>query len=187
MFTEHAGAKLVITGPPGAGKTTAIAQISEITPIVTEVLATDLLAQEKEQTTVGLDFGQITLNDGETVALYGTPGQGRFSFMWDILLQGAQGVIILINHARPDPLADLREFAQAFSEHLRSGRAVLGISRHTEAVRPSLDDYAEALTAAGCPAPVLAVDVRVRDDVLLLVESLALMGERHAEDRLIAG
>lgn len=177
MLTEHNGAKLIITGPPGAGKTTAIAQISEIAPISTEVLATDALAEEKQQTTVGLDFGRVTLHDGESIALYGTPGQVRFSFMWSILLEGAEGVIILVNHQRPDPLADLTEFVHFFAAHLAGGRAVVGISRHDDAQGPRLDEYAAVLDTAGCPAPVLAIDVRQRDDVLLLIESLALLGE----------
>lgn len=177
MIADRDSSKLIITGPPGAGKTTAIAQISEIAPITTEVLATDALADEKELTTVGLDYGQITLPDGEMVGLYGTPGQTRFDFMWDILLNGANGVIVLVNHQRPDPLGDLKHFAQMFADHLAQGRAVVGISRHAESSLPRLDDYAEVLAAAGCPAPVLAVDVRQREDVLLLVESLALLAQ----------
>lgn len=177
MHTEYSGAKLIITGPPGAGKTTAVAQISEIPPITTEVLATDALAEEKEQTTVGMDFGRITLQDGESIALYGTPGQARFSFMWNILLEGAEGVIILVNHQRPDPLGDLAEFVRFFAAQLAGGRAVVGVSRYDDALRPHLDEYAAVLDAVGCPAPVLAIDVRRRDDVLLLIETLALLGE----------
>ena len=89
MFHDELLAKLLVSGPPGAGKTTAIYALSEIPPICTEVLATDELTLEKEETTVGMDYGQITLGEGEVIAVYGTPGQPRFSFMWQILLEGA--------------------------------------------------------------------------------------------------
>lgn len=175
MFVDTGAAKLIVSGPPGAGKTTAIAALSEIPPISTEVLATDELALEKDETTVGMDFGQITLSEGEVLAIYGTPGQTRFSFMWEILKQGAQGLILLLNHMRADPIADLHDFAATFTEMFEQGLVVVGISRFDAAVGPSLDDYSQALSALPTPVPLFAVDVRERDDVLLLVETLAVM------------
>lgn len=168
-------AKLLVSGPPGAGKTTAIARLSDIPPISTEVAATDELVFEKAETTVGMDYGQVMLEGGELLALYGTPGQPRFSFMWQILLDGAAGVILLLNHRRPDPLADLRAFVPTFAALFAAQRAVIGISRHTPDVGPALDEYLECLQHLGADAPILAVDVREREDVLLLVESLELL------------
>jgi signal recognition particle receptor subunit beta len=176
MLVDAEVAKLLISGPPGAGKTTAIRALSEIPPISSEVLATDDLALEKEETTVGLDFGQITLEDGEVLAIYGTPGQVRFSFMWDILKDGAQGLILLLNHLRPDPLADLREFVPTFADMFAEGVAVVGVSRYDTEIGPALQSYADLLAELGVMAPVVAVDVRERDDVLLLVETLAMLG-----------
>src|SRR5262245_30126910 len=77
--------KIVFAGPMGAGKTTAICAISDVPPVSTEVRNTDQRVCAKEATTVALDFGQLRLEDGTVVMLYGTPGQERFSFMWDIL------------------------------------------------------------------------------------------------------
>lgn len=167
--------KLLISGPPGAGKTTAIHALSEIPPITTEVLATDELVLEKDTTTVGMDFGQITLGEGETLALYGTPGQPRFSFMWQILLDGAAGVILLLNHQRPDPLADLDEFLPTFGDLFHSEQAVVGVSRFDETRGPDLQAYGERLAQHGLCTPVLVVDVRHPEDVMLLVESLYLL------------
>lgn len=175
MYGDTGAAKLIVSGPPGAGKTTAIAALSEIPPISTEVLATDELSLEKDETTVGLDFGQITLRDGEVLAIYGTPGQTRFSFMWEILKQGAQGLILLVNHARPDPIADLNDFAASFVDLFARGHAVVGISRFDAAGGPSLDDYSRALAALNASVPVFAVDVREAEDVYLLVETLAVL------------
>lgn len=174
LFDGHLD-KLLISGPPGAGKTTAIAAISEIPPISTEVAATDELVFEKDETTVGMDYGQVTLGDGAVLALYGTPGQTRFSFMWQILLNGAAGVILLLNHRRPDPLADLREFVPTFLPMFQAHRAVVGVSRYCDDTGPALGEYLDTLHTLGTDAPLLAVDVRDREDVLLLVETLELL------------
>lgn len=90
--------KLVVAGPVGTGKTTFIGALSEIPVVETEALATEDLG--KPTTTVGLDFGLLTL-DGVTLHLYGTPGQDRFDFMWDILMQGAAGFLLLVAGDRP--------------------------------------------------------------------------------------
>lgn len=177
MTIEHTFAKLIITGPPGAGKTTAIASLSEIPPITTEVLATDELALEKEETTVGLDYGQITLDDGELLAIYGTPGQVRFSFMWEVLATAARGVVLLINHDRADPVQDLKDFAEAFRSHFDQQQVVVGISKYNDAAGAGLADYAAALDALDLQAPLFPVDVREREDVILLIQVLASLTE----------
>ncbi len=168
-------AKLLISGPPGAGKTTAVRSISDIEPVSTEVLATDELALEKDMTTVGMDFGEVTLDGGQPLAIYGTPGQPRFSFMWQILLDGAAGVVLLINHQRPDPLRDLAEFLPTFGNLFESGQAVVGISRYDDAYGPPLSAYADLLAEHQLDTPVMTVDVREREDVQLLIETLALL------------
>ncbi len=120
--------KFIFTGPPGAGKTTAIAAISEFPPVSTDVLSTDDLAKTKEKTTVAMDFGQITLDNGLKIGLYGTPGQERFRFMWEILVQGGLGLIVLIDNRRPDPLKDLEIYLDNFSEFIDKTDAVIGIT-----------------------------------------------------------
>ena len=96
--------KIVFAGPMGAGKTTAIRSISDTPPVSTEVDNTDRAAYDKESTTVALDYGQLLLDDGTAVRLYGTPGQERFSFMWEILCSGAIGVILLIDGSSANAL-----------------------------------------------------------------------------------
>ena len=90
--------KLLVVGPVGAGKTAFIQALSE-----TEVVETDELASEeigKERTTVALDYGTLTL-DGIPIHLWGTPGQERFSFMWDLLAEGALGLVLLVPGDNP--------------------------------------------------------------------------------------
>ncbi|RZL65645.1 MAG: GTP-binding protein [Variovorax sp.] len=163
--------KILFTGSMGAGKTTAIGSISEVPPIVTDVRNTDLSAA-KARTTVGLDYGQLTLDSGDRVRLFGTPGQTRFDFLWQILVKNALGMIILTDNSRPDPLADLHTYLDGFAEPLKGIPCAIGVGRLETHSRPSLDDYAEALARRGQIFPVLGVDVRRRDDVILLIDTL---------------
>ena len=89
----HTDHKIIFTGPVGAGKTTAIASISDIEPIRTDEHASDMTQKRKSNTTVAMDYGMIRLGPKEKVHLYGTPGQERFDFMWDILTKGGIGLV----------------------------------------------------------------------------------------------
>jgi uncharacterized protein len=164
--------KLIFTGSMGAGKTTAIAAISEIAPVSTDVQNSDLATNNKATTTTALDYGEVTLEGGDKLRLYGTPGQARFDFMWKILGIGALGVVILVDNSRPDPIADLREYLHAFSEIASGSRAVIGVGRNESHVHPTIDDYHAAIEHFGLQIPVLSVDVRRREDVLLLLDIL---------------
>jgi uncharacterized protein len=163
--------KIVFTGPMGAGKTTAIRSISDTPPVSTEVANTDQSKVAKATTTVALDYGQLRLDDGTSVSLYGTPGQERFSFMWEILCRGALGVVLLIDGSTATALDDLSAYAQDFRRINPYQPFVIGVGRapKDEAV---LDEYAKALAGRGIVAPVFGVDVRRREDVLLLIETL---------------
>ena len=88
--------KIVFAGTMGAGKTAAIQTISQIQVLSTEALNTDTAAHQKALTTVGIDYGEIALDDETKVGLYGTPGQERFNFMWGVICKGALGTILLI-------------------------------------------------------------------------------------------
>jgi hypothetical protein len=102
--------KIVIAGGFGTGKTTMVKSVSEIAPLQTEELLTeasvgvdDLAGVEgKTTTTVALDFGRITISPEIVLYLFGTPGQGRFWFMWDELAQGAIGAVVLVDTRRLD-------------------------------------------------------------------------------------
>lgn len=163
--------KILFTGTMGAGKTTAIAAISETAPVVTDVANTDS-SLAKATTTVGLDFGQLTLDNGDRLRLFGTPGQSRFDFMWRILAQNALGVIILIDNARPDPLADLDMYLDGFADALSQMPCAVGVGRTESHPTPSLDDFSLRLESRSLVLPVLAVDVRRKDDVALLIDTL---------------
>lgn len=164
--------KFIFTGPPGAGKTTAIATISEFPPVSTDVFATDSVASMKDKTTVAMDFGEITLENGQKIRLYGTPGQKRFDFMWKILVQGGLGLLILINNDLPDPLAELEQYLTDFDEFIKETDVVIGVTRMDISPSPSLDDYYNFLREREQMCPVFAIDARSEPDVLLLLDAL---------------
>jgi signal recognition particle receptor subunit beta len=169
-------AKIVFTGPPNSGKTTAIGVLSDTPPIVTDVSNHDA-GLAKSRTTVGMDYGVVSLGGSEQVRLFGTPGQKRFDFMWRILVRNAIGIAILIDNSQPEPLSQLREFVESLAEELRSTSCVVGVGRSESHPAPTLDAFADLLAEFGHMFPVVAVDVRRRDDVLMMVELLLAQTE----------
>lgn len=163
--------KLLFAGPMGAGKTTAITAISGAAPIATEALNSDRVQHAKAQTTVAFDYGEVQMGGGERLRLYGMPGQARFDFIWKMASEGALGVVLLLDNTRPDPLADLDSYVEAFLRLAEQAAMVIGIGRSAEG-RTGVDDYAARLALRGIVVPVFTVDVRERDDVLLLLDAL---------------
>jgi signal recognition particle receptor subunit beta len=165
--------KLIFTGPMGAGKTTAISAISEVPPIRTDVKTTDAEGKaRKETTTVALDYGFITLDDGNRIHLYGTPGQERFDFMWTILTQGGIGLVLMLDNARPAPLDDLVFYLDAFKDFIAQTSVVIGVTRMDLSREVDLDDYRNKLFERGQIYPVFEVDAREANDVKILIHAL---------------
>ncbi len=111
--------KIVVTGPFAAGKTTLIRTISEITVLSTERGITDSTRARKSETTVAMDFGRITIDRDLVLYLFGTPGQERFDFMWEILGEGMLGYVVLVDAEREDSLAEAAGILGAFRRMAR--------------------------------------------------------------------
>ncbi|MFI1679739.1 GTP-binding protein [Streptomyces sp. NPDC020607] len=172
--------KIVVAGGFGVGKTTLVTAVSEITPLQTEALMTQASADtddltgtpEKTTTTVAMDFGRITLDDDLVLYLFGTPGQQRFWFMWDDLVRGAIGAVVL---------ADTRRLSDCFPalDYFESCGLpyVVAVNHFDGSEKFEVADVREALTVPP-HIPVLIMDARQRISV---IESLlALVG--HALD-----
>ncbi|MEZ5479978.1 MAG: ATP/GTP-binding protein [Thiolinea sp.] len=164
--------KIIFTGPVGSGKTTAIASISDIKPVTTDEYASDMTKSRKPQTTVAMDYGLIRLGDSERVHLYGTPGQERFDFMWDILTKGGIGLILLLDNTRKDPFRDMKFYTNAFRDFIAKEQMVVGVTRMDLQRKPGLNDYRGWLEELAISAPLFEVDARSRDDVTTMVQAL---------------
>ncbi len=167
--------KIVVSGPVGSGKSTFIRTLSE-----TEVVDTDALASEaigKALTTVAMDYGTLRL-DGQLLYLFGTPGQERFDFMWDVLTQGALGLVLLVRGDQPDDFPQARRQL----DYLLSQQSVPYVVGVTRQDRPPVWGPGEvALYMGQPPERVVGLDAtNPRSAVTPLLRLLELMLEADA-------
>jgi small GTP-binding protein len=106
--------KMVVTGPFSSGKTQFIQTVSEIDVVATERKISSESERIKETTTVAMDFGRITVDDDLVLYLFGTPGQKRFDFMWEILSEGMLGFVVMVDSSRPETFREARRILETF-------------------------------------------------------------------------
>ena len=106
--------KIVVTGPFSSGKTEFIRSVSEIDVVSTERKISTDAEKIKETTTVAMDFGRITVDEDLILYLFGTPGQRRFDFMWEILSEGMLGFIVMVDSTRPETFREARSILETF-------------------------------------------------------------------------
>lgn len=162
---RHGGTavKIVVTGPFSAGKTTLIRTISEITVLSTETDITDASRSRKAETTVAMDFGRITIDRDLVLYLFGTPGQERFDFMWEILGEGMLGYILLIDASRTDSLEQAVGILAAFRKMARVPFVVA--LNHTDDLDPLEEDRVRAVLELAEDTPVVPCDATDRESV----------------------
>ncbi len=155
--------KVVVTGPFNAGKTTFIKAVSEITVLSTERQVSDISGEGGGETTVAMDFGRITVSDDVVLYLFGTPGQARFSFMWETLSEGMLGFVLLVDATEPQTFADAKEMIDFFTNMsdvpfvVAANKVDADDTDTIRAVRTELE-LADRI-------PLLPVDARKKDSV----------------------
>ena len=162
---KHGGTavKIVVTGPFSAGKTTLIRTISEITVLSTEQDITDSTRSRKAETTVAMDFGRITIDRDLVLYLFGTPGQDRFDFMWEILGEGMLGYILLVDSSREDSLGEAVGILAAFRKMARVP-FVVALNR-SAGMDPQDEERVRDVLALDEDTPVVPCDATDRESV----------------------
>lgn len=167
-----ATAKIVLVGPVGAGKTSAIRAITDGKPISTEVPMTQGATAGKTTTTVALDFSSIALDDGTPVFVYGLPGQDHYAFMRPIILKGALGAIVLLDARREELLDDCAQWLDAIATAAPDAVAVVGVTHADTRPGFSLAPLRAAVRRHASPVAVFTLDARDRQQTHQLVRAL---------------
>jgi uncharacterized protein len=167
--------RLVVTGTVGAGKSTFVQTVSELGSIETDEIATDEIAALKKTTTVAFDFNRIQLNSQIVLHIYGTPGQVRFDFMWELLIQRAEAYILLVAAHRRADFQPTREIIAFMNERVEIPM-VIGLT-HTDCAGALSSE--EVLTGLGYGRsdrpPLVVVNPHHRASVFAALASAAVL------------
>ncbi|WP_260863780.1 GTP-binding protein [Citrobacter sp. Marseille-Q6884] len=171
--------KILFAGPTGAGKTTAINTVSDVSVVSTEVPRSSLDTEsEKSQlipkntVTIGIDYGEFSFDDNTRVRLYGVPGQLRFEFLWELIHKGASGTIILFDITSNAFSDEIDFFINRFHEVLLTDKCIIGISKYSDEYSPRVTELLDLMGKYKVDVPVIAVDIRNKEDVLKLLTML---------------
>ena len=172
--------KLAVVGEVGAGKTQLINTISEISPFATE--ARSSIDIGKEYTTVGIDYGRLSLAEDIAIGLFGLPGQLRYSFLWDMVKEGLWGLLILVKFGGNCDLDELDAIINHFEPHKTGIPLAIGISHCDEAEDDDVDilsDFIQmTLNDYNLVAPIIYVDPREVESSLNLLQLFDSLNEQ---------
>ncbi len=163
--------KIIVLGSMGAGKTTLVRTVANGVVIDTDVANTDT-GSSKATTTVAMDYGDVDLPNGDRLRLYGSPGQGRFDFVWPVLLEGATGVVVLIDASSSEESGRFEDYLDVLEKHAAGVPCVMGLVKLDLCPQVSPDDYYGRLEARGRRLPLVPLDPRDENQVLMMMDVL---------------
>lgn len=179
--------KIVVAGPFAAGKTTMIRTISEITVLSTEREVSDHTKKLKAETTVAMDFGRITVGGDLSVYLFGTPGQERFDFMWEILSEGMLGYVVIVDMAREESIEEAGRIVRFFQE-VADTPYVIAANKIGSGVQDGLGDRVREGLGVPNDIRVVPCDARNRESVKnVLLNLLLVVRESVIRERELVG
>jgi hypothetical protein len=167
--------RVVITGTVGAGKSTFVRTASEVDVVEIErnVSDSDRENSFKETTTIAFDFGRLVLDANKNLYIYGTPGQTRFDFMWDILIKGADAYMLLVTANQPGSFAYAKDILAFMNDRVQVPM-VIGLT-HTDCVGAlPVEEIVKHLGIVdnhNCP-PTLKIDPRLKSSVVTALKVL---------------
>lgn len=177
--------RIVFVGAFGVGKTTAITAVSDIAPLRSDAVISapgldGEINTDKTSTTVAIDYGEIQLGEHERYALYGVPGQVRFSHVWDMVLPRAFGVVLLANPQDRDDLAQTRTWLEHVAKRAPNATVLIGVTRTAPDDDRALEPYRQLIAPWHPTQPVFAVDPREREHVRWMLGTLLALAGHSA-------
>lgn len=174
--------KVLFTGSVCSGKTTAIKSLSDIETVDTDTNVSDSAIRRKRKTTIAMDYGVLELSDESRLHLYGTPGQERFKFMWELmmsdLVHDAEGLVLLVDNTRADPFKDIQFYIQEFRDFIVRRRLIIAVTHSDEQANPDYHFYMNKIKEMGLFTTVMFIDARDPASVLTVIEELIGSRER---------
>ncbi|MCP4598347.1 ATP/GTP-binding protein [Neptuniibacter sp.] len=175
--------KVLFTGSVCSGKTTAIRSLSDIETVDTDASVSDSAIRRKQKTTIAMDYGVLELSESSRLHLYGTPGQERFKFMWQLmmsdLVHDAEGLVLLVDNTRADPFKDIRFYVEEFRDFIVRRRLIIAVTHSDEQAEPDYHYYMNKLKEMGLFTTVMFIDARDPSSVLEVVKEL--VGQRDKD------
>lgn len=177
--------KVLFTGSVCSGKTTAIRSLSEIETVDTDAKVSDSAIRRKQRTTIAMDYGVLELTDSAKLHLYGTPGQERFRFMWQLMMSDlvadAEALVLLVDNTRNDPFKDIRFYVDEFRDYLVKRRLVIAVTHSDVRAKPDYNYYMNELKKMGVFTTVMFIDARDPADVLKVVKEVVGRREKTVD------